>query len=162
MGGLTAKDIHWLAGFLDGEGYFGAKATTISVVAVQKDEWHMRHVQSLVGGNVYRYENKPKGKPSRWYWRWEAHGSLAAGVMMTVLSLMSPRRQEKIKGLIAWWRAKGLRGGHYRNRTHCKHGHEYTPENTYARESTGNARYCKSCDTARKNAHYLRSRTLAF
>ena len=32
----------------------------------------------------------------------------------------------------------------FRNRTHCAHGHELTPENTYTYPGTGN-RECKTC-----------------
>lgn len=36
-------------------------------------------------------------------------------------------------------------GGHgYSKRTHCKNGHEFTPENTFARK--GNARGCRECN----------------
>ena len=50
-----------------------------------------------------------------------------------------------------------LNGGHpYANRTHCKQGHEYTPDNIYVRtEKHRNgkvykARRCRECDLARR------------
>lgn len=36
------------------------------------------------------------------------------------------------------------------HKTHCDHGHEYTPENTYRR---GNKRFCRAC-SARRSAEY--------
>lgn len=42
--------------------------------------------------------------------------------------------------------AKGRNGTNgYEKRTHCKHGHEYTPENTYRKKN--GARNCKECVT---------------
>ena len=35
----------------------------------------------------------------------------------------------------------------YRDRTHCKHGHEFTEENT---RRIGNARVCRGCERSRK------------
>lgn len=46
-------------------------------------------------------------------------------------------------------------GGHgYAKRTHCKNGHEFTPENTYIR--TGGARGCRQC-RLRTSRAYMRS-----
>lgn len=41
-------------------------------------------------------------------------------------------------------RSPELGGNHYRNRTVCKNGHPYTPENTYTRPD-GTGRMCKEC-----------------
>ena len=40
------------------------------------------------------------------------------------------------------------------NKTHCKRGHEYTPENTMIqRKANGNTgRVCRECDRARRRA----------
>lgn len=43
-------------------------------------------------------------------------------------------------------------GAHNRDKTHCVHGHEYTPENT-ARGRDGYRR-CRTCDNARSLAQY--------
>jgi hypothetical protein len=37
-------------------------------------------------------------------------------------------------------------GYHNKIKTHCKHGHEFTPENT---RRTGKGRWCRACDRAR-------------
>lgn len=40
---------------------------------------------------------------------------------------------------------------HYARRDHCKHGHAYTPENTYIRRS--GARACRTCQAAALRKH---------
>jgi hypothetical protein len=47
----------------------------------------------------------------------------------------------------------------YANRTHCKHGHEYTPENTYVLPGRG-WRQCRAC-RARWEAEHARARKLS-
>lgn len=44
---------------------------------------------------------------------------------------------------------------HYKKKTHCKHGHEYTEENTYL---VGEWRNCRTCDNKRKNEYYHRNK----
>lgn len=43
---------------------------------------------------------------------------------------------------------------HDRNKTHCKHGHEFTPENTMIVKKTGQ-RWCRTCGR-RRNIVYKR------
>lgn len=42
---------------------------------------------------------------------------------------------------------ENIRRGYWANKTHCPHGHEYTPENTY-RNKRGN-RFCRTCHRIR-------------
>jgi hypothetical protein len=44
-----------------------------------------------------------------------------------------------------------LRNGRNKNanKTHCKHGHEYTPENTYRQGKRG-GRFCRECHLSRR------------
>lgn len=50
---------------------------------------------------------------------------------------------------------------HYARRTHCAHGHEYTPENTYVRVVTG-PRYVQASETrACRECHRIRNRKSA-
>ena len=37
-------------------------------------------------------------------------------------------------------------------KTHCKYGHEFTPENTYIQPSRPNSRFCRTCKAARARA----------
>jgi len=49
---------------------------------------------------------------------------------------------------------KGRHGGNqHSNKTHCKYGHEFTPENTY---KNGTGRTCKTCSFARTAAKRAR------
>lgn len=43
------------------------------------------------------------------------------------------------------------------NKTHCKHGHEFTPENTHIRPN--GSRLCKACRLRRKREENARKRT---
>lgn len=141
MTGITVNDIHWLAGFLDGEGYFGTRRSNIVMSVSQKDEWHIRKVQSLIGGKVY---HRPDNQ-GRWYWRMDMTGKAAAGLMMTLYTLMSPRRQERIEQCIAHWKSLGEAQNHWAKQTHCRAGHEYTEENTYRKPKTPEFRQCRTC-----------------
>lgn len=150
---ITSQDIHWSAGFLDGEAYFGinilpsGRKVTARISATQKDEWHIRKLEQLFGGSVIQTKAKVRDEV-RLYWRWEVYGNKAIGVMMTIYSLMSPRRQERILAAINQWKdARFYNIGSYNSdKTHCKRGHEFTPENTYAK--CGKYRQCRICQSA--------------
>jgi len=45
-------------------------------------------------------------------------------------------------------KAKGRRSNQHVGRTHCKRGHEFTPENTYVIPGTG-SRVCRTCQRER-------------
>lgn len=47
-------------------------------------------------------------------------------------------------------RLENCRRGAYAQKTHCKHGHEFTPDNIYW--NRGKHRQCRACSTARKKA----------
>lgn len=54
-------------------------------------------------------------------------------------------------------RDKVERGRHaFKSKTHCKHGHEFTPDNTYVRSN--GARMCKTCGRAVTNRSAARRR----
>src|SRR5215468_5119985 len=51
-------------------------------------------------------------------------------------------------------------GPAHHKKTHCKHGHEFTPENTgtYKRYERGGGRYCKQCACDRQKKLYWKTR----
>ena len=51
-------------------------------------------------------------------------------------------------------RADSVRNGrhHYARRSRCKHGHEFTPENTYRQPSRPNVRHCNRCRLERQRS----------
>ncbi|HZL17755.1 MAG TPA: HNH endonuclease signature motif containing protein [Polyangia bacterium] len=53
---------------------------------------------------------------------------------------------------------RGVAGDHERTKTHCPHGHEYTPSNTYGRPD--GQRRCKTCVLAVNNANHAKRRAL--
>ena len=44
--------------------------------------------------------------------------------------------------------------GWFQPRTHCQHGHEFTPQNTYVNPGNG-GRACRTCKAARNRRRYL-------
>jgi HNH endonuclease len=50
---------------------------------------------------------------------------------------------------------RGEPSRHNARKTHCKHGHEFTPENTYRR---GGRRYCRACSANNLRAFRRRSK----
>lgn len=145
------NDIHWLAGFLDGEGCFYFNRNACRVQVVHKDKWPLLRMQEIVGGTIRRVKNSLNG---RMYYALFIVGKRAAGVMMTVYSLMSPRRQEKIAANLAKWRVVQNRGA-CNTKTHCIRGHEFTPENCYKKPGT-NGRECKACIKVHHENHKLK------
>lgn len=78
-------------------------------------------VGSLYGPYAKR-PDKPHHKP---LYVWTVHRQdEAAGLMMTLLPFMSKRRTDRITSLLREWRKPTP------HRTHCKNGHEVSPENT--------------------------------
>jgi hypothetical protein len=52
--------------------------------------------------------------------------------------------------------AKGRGGGKKNTVTHCKNGHEYTPENTYRYKRT---KYCRICVRAKTQRYYRKRKS---
>ncbi|HEY4761339.1 MAG TPA: hypothetical protein VIH42_12220 [Thermoguttaceae bacterium] len=149
---LNITDIYWLAGFMDGEACFSMWGKTPSITIAQKEMWPLEKVHKLVGGKFYKFKNWGTNKET-FYNSLHIHGKRAIGLMMTLYSLLSPRRQEKIEEIIAKWKLIPCRGEHNRIKTHCKRGHEFTEQNTYMK-ADGSGRECRKCQKIH-NEKYL-------
>lgn len=149
---LTVKDVAWAAGFLEGEGSFQSSRTTPTVVCSQVQREPLERLLRMFGGNIIPLKHKEgtRGQP---YFRWYISGVRAAEVAMTLLVLMSPRRFEQIVKMLDIWKARKPRTWHNASKTHCKRGHEFTPENTYAKG--GKYRECRTCSRESKRMYEL-------
>lgn len=105
---ISLNDLEWAAGFLEGEGYFSApispngKKAALQIQACQVQKWPLEKLTRLFGGKII-FDNRTHCK-NRSIWRWYIAGPRAAGVMMTVFSLMSPKRQGVIRGALLMWK----------------------------------------------------------
>jgi hypothetical protein len=109
----TIVDIGWLAGFLEGEGYFGyggsKKYPTIAIQLVSTDKDVLEKVVDLFGGRIIQRKNtntghNVKGKPYKAIYSVSWYSDRAAAIAMTVFPLMGTRRQTTIKNILDLWK----------------------------------------------------------
>lgn len=148
---IEMKDIYWAAGFLEGEGCFGAYGRGKSsgrglIVATSQTHEHqpIYRLQELFGG-ITRHVTPKLPSKSKPYLAWRAQGQEAAGLMMTIYSLMSPRRKQQIKEALDKWKAP------IPIKTHCKRGHPFDEENTrYCAISASRPKIWRKCRACRR------------
>jgi len=96
----TPNELHWAAGFLEGEGTFGFRGATAAIHAAQTDNLvPLGRLLALFGGSITTHRqgsSRRRGLRARDGEMWTVRGSRARGVMMTLYSILSPRRQQQI------------------------------------------------------------------
>ncbi len=101
---VKRDDIMWAAGFLEGEGCFQSTRNTALITATQVQESPLLKLNSVFGGKIRFFSRRnPSGCVTNYY-RWELYGAAAVGMMMTLFSLMSPKRRSAIETAIHRWR----------------------------------------------------------
>lgn len=142
---IKTVDIYWLAGFLEGEGCFGCYNRKLSVRASQVQKWPLEKCRQLVAGPFYRREAKGNANVA---YQWAVEGRNAAGLMMTVYALMSPKRKAAIRKALKEWRQIPIRRGEW---FHCPQGHAYTKANTILQQRGKSLRRrCRVCEQTRE------------
>ena len=109
---LTVKDIAWLAGLYEGEGWFGGAIS--KGVRYKKPYWYpcirivstdqdiMKRVSILIDRPVNGpYMAKKSTKP---YWQVTTVCSRAIGLAMMLYPLLGNRRQARVRELISKWK----------------------------------------------------------
>lgn len=105
---MTELELHWLAGWLEGEGSFiatlgpahpktGTRKLYIAVKGASSDEDVIRRVAEVAGvGSVSGpYQQRPEWSPS---WRWHVQRrDVAVALMRAVYPYMGVRRQQAIE-----------------------------------------------------------------
>lgn len=97
------QDLYWAAGFLEGEGCFATdktKSPKTRVSAHQVNPEPLERLLAMFGGRL-RFEIR--NKPASDIWVWTVNGSCARGVMMTLYSLLSKRRQQQVRIALSGW-----------------------------------------------------------
>ena len=143
---IQTEALWWIAGFLEGEGSFIIRPNrpTAIVGTGQVQREPLERLRQYLGGwiNPNRHKSTARAKP---YWNWTLSGAQAAGLCMTIYRLMSPRRQEQIRKVMAQWRQGRT---HNLYKTKCIRGHAFDAENTYIIPSSG-GRACRICSKRR-------------
>ena len=89
----SINEIYWAAGVYEGEGsgrLHGRSFATIS----QKDRWLLDKIKDLFGG-VIKYRERA-GASKKPIFQWSITGSRSRGFLLTILVLLSPKRQFQI------------------------------------------------------------------
>ena len=107
---ISINELYWAAGFLEGEGCFTLQRKQPTVCAAQVDRQPLERLQRVFGYGNIRF--LPRYQPNhRHAWQWTILSRRATAVMMTLYPLLSPRRQERIKDVLAVWKSTPARPG---------------------------------------------------
>ena|SRR5712692_241971 len=143
---ISISAIHWIAGFLEGEGCFRWQANgrgrggRVHVSASQVQREPLERLARYLGGNVLI--QRPGCAKWQTCYAWNLGRAQAVGLMMTIYRLMSPRRREQILSTLTAWRKAPGHGWELRERFHCPYGHPYTKTIT---TKTCTQRICQVC-----------------
>ena len=132
----------WAAGFFDGEGniHFG-KRHTLHMSITQKERQPLERLQQVFGCGSFYFHPK-----NCWVLTLSAISEVEHVCDRMWPYLSEPKRLQ-IKGALES-HAEIIGHGYERfSKTHCKHGHAFTPANTYI-DPTGTKRICVICRTA--------------
>jgi hypothetical protein len=108
---MTIKDIAWIAGLLEGEGYFHINKFSPSIDLGMTDFDIVARAAKVLGAKppkVYYYK---KAEQKHWkpHWKTSIHSALAVGWMMTIYSFLGERRQQRVREVIETWKLRKQR-----------------------------------------------------
>jgi hypothetical protein len=97
-------NIAWAAGIYEGEGSTDnpsfSSANSVRVQVSQKDPWLLQQFCDLFGGRLYRARGGRYKGEVHMMWRWQIYGARARGFLLTVFSLLSPRRRQQARKVL--------------------------------------------------------------
>lgn len=142
---ISMLDLGWVAGFLEGEGYFGLVAGKTPRVSVSQANLEpLIKLESLLGGKIAFEKRNNKNPNHKDIYALYVSSNRAVQIMLTIYTLMSPKRKEQIERCIEVW--KTTRRMSEKGFTVCPNGHEMTEQNTYKNTRGGYIkRQCKQC-----------------
>jgi hypothetical protein len=96
----THEDVVWLAGLLEGEGWFRKRGTPmIGISMIDRDVIERAH--KIMGSRAVHKRERPN-KSHRAQYTAAVYGDQALAVMKDILPYMGKRRSTQIKRIIAW------------------------------------------------------------
>jgi hypothetical protein len=125
---VTVRQLEWVAGFLEGEGYFASRkgVGTMRVDVGQVQLEPLQRLLDLFGGSISLHKRN-KEKHHLWVqqdiYHWQLSGLAAAGLCMTLYPLMSTGRKGQIRVALDKWKVKPARSQY---RSECPKGHPYS------------------------------------
>lgn len=141
---LRLEDLHWIAGFLEGEGTFCRCGGTITIAVSQVNKEPIDKMFLLLGGGILFIERKNQNPKWSDYHRWTVYGETAEMLMKAVFPLMSTKIKNKISEVLSWYASRPGRNYSKSGRKTCRSGlHKWNTENTYI-DSRG-MRTCRRC-----------------
>jgi hypothetical protein len=105
---LTTLEIAWLAGYLEGEGWFGAKVNSPKIRVQATDLDVIQHAARLLDVPVTRVVDERENRKD--CYALIIQGQRAAEWMMTLYTLMGERRKAKIRVILFNFRSFQKRG----------------------------------------------------
>ena len=150
---ISVDNLEWAAGFLEAEGSFqfsGGKHLSVSAQQIEREP--LDHIVYLFGGHLYHLPARKEGRNSPIF-SWSVVSSRAAGVMLTLYPLLSPKGQSQVKSALGEWK-KIIP---YQYRTHCPSGHPYVGDNLYV---WNGGRSCRECKRNHSRNFRLRSKNV--
>lgn len=139
---MNPEELHWIAGFIEGEGSFMFYGAGFGICAVQKQIWPLEKLRTLCGGNIHPMRDKRYAT----CYKWTLYGRPAVALAKSLDLLMSPRRQDQLRTAIGGWMLKPSS-----RREHCEFGHRI--------EGAGRARKCRLCANIKARAKRARRET---
>jgi len=103
---LAMTDLQWAAGFLEGEGCFNLLSKDQpNITASQMTVQPLEKLRNIFGATTFRQSKLISRGSKTGIYVWQLSCRRGAAVMMTLYPLMSPRRQEQIRKVLAAWRS---------------------------------------------------------
>lgn len=148
---MRTLDICWLAGLLEGEGWFGAprKGASLKIGVQSSDRDVIERAAALLGGPVYGpyttsghnlKSASTRDEPYKARFTTVVSGRVAAGWMMTLFPQLSTRRRERVSQSLKAWMVLPPPNSEKR---FCARGHAFDSANVVYKSNGW--RRCRKC-----------------
>jgi hypothetical protein len=156
---IDSGDIKWLAGLLEGEGFFRRSTrgeTDLAIVLSMGDRDVVERAGLLLGDSKVKSHIPPNGISLKTQYRVGVYGPRAAQWMMTLYCEMGKRRRARIYDALRQWSSVEFAP---KDRVRCRFGHALT--GLTGKHGGHRQRYCKACAARRAKITWSRVLPLA-